>query len=337
MTESHNAALPATGKNVIPIRRPSIARLECSACGATADAACNCGAQYLPAGTRAAEAIAANPEKSDRAIATELKVSPTTVGKARKATVHSGQLAKRVGKDGKARKLPAKKPDPNPILLVPPGMGAEFNAAFSFKTAETDPLVIPDPESPEDQILASPWFASVMRPILEGKIKNDPKKSAAALVEFMRAIRQASATYLPQMTPDDLLGDDGARNSAANILDVVKDLEFDIEEQASKEKFAKQEAKRIKREAKDPQGAKEAARADAQKEALNNSGEEDEEKEANKGSGTPWSEQKEEWREEWISNNWGEEEQAEFEKDFAERWLRDHGAPFPGLDDKDEG
>lgn len=96
--------------NIIPIRRPSIARLECSGCGATTDARCNCGLPYVPAGTRAAEAVAANPEKSDRLIATELKVSPTTVGKARKATVHSGQLAKRVGKDGKARKLPTKKP-----------------------------------------------------------------------------------------------------------------------------------------------------------------------------------------------------------------------------------
>lgn len=43
------------------------------------------GVAYVPAGKRAAAAVAANPEKSDRAIAAELGVSPTTVGKARKS------------------------------------------------------------------------------------------------------------------------------------------------------------------------------------------------------------------------------------------------------------
>ena len=64
---------------------------------------------YVPAGTRAAEAIAKNPGKSDRAIADEIGVSPTTVGKARQLST-TGQLKKRTGKDGKIRKLP-RRPD----------------------------------------------------------------------------------------------------------------------------------------------------------------------------------------------------------------------------------
>jgi hypothetical protein len=57
-----------------------------------------------------ANLIKAAPEKSDRAIAEMAKASPTSVGKVRRATVHHGQLLdKRVGKDGKARKQPAKK------------------------------------------------------------------------------------------------------------------------------------------------------------------------------------------------------------------------------------
>jgi hypothetical protein len=55
-------------------------RLECIECGETADAACRCGVAYVPAGARAAKAIADNPEKSDRAIAAELGVSDMTVG-----------------------------------------------------------------------------------------------------------------------------------------------------------------------------------------------------------------------------------------------------------------
>jgi ParB-like chromosome segregation protein Spo0J len=56
-----------------------------------------------------AKLIKAEPEKSDRQIAAAAKASPTYVGKVR-STVHGGQLPeKRVGKDGKARKQPAKK------------------------------------------------------------------------------------------------------------------------------------------------------------------------------------------------------------------------------------
>lgn len=62
-------------------------------------------APYLPAGKRAEAAIAANPQKSDRAIAADIGTSPTTVGKARKQLSTDGQL-KRTGRDGKQRKAP---------------------------------------------------------------------------------------------------------------------------------------------------------------------------------------------------------------------------------------
>jgi DNA-binding transcriptional MocR family regulator len=83
-------------------------QLECAACGATADAACACGAPYLPAGERTAKAVAdpANKNKSSRAIAAELGVSPDTVDRARKATARNQAVEKRVGLDGKARRLP---------------------------------------------------------------------------------------------------------------------------------------------------------------------------------------------------------------------------------------
>jgi len=60
----------------------------------------------VPARQRAAEAITANPEKSDRSIAEDIGVGHQTVGRARKIqTGPSGPVA-RVGKDGKARRLP---------------------------------------------------------------------------------------------------------------------------------------------------------------------------------------------------------------------------------------
>jgi hypothetical protein len=105
----------------------SIVRLACSACGAEANASCNCGKPYVPAGQRAAEAIAAHPEKSDRMIAAEIGTSPTTVGKARASTVHTGQLDEpRTGKDGKTRRLPRYIPDDDKAPAGDPNADADL-------------------------------------------------------------------------------------------------------------------------------------------------------------------------------------------------------------------
>src|SRR6266550_529556 len=85
------------------------AMLHCSACGISASTACACGAPYVSAGKIAARAVAEHPEKSDRAIADELGIDHKTVGRARrKSTGDNAPVGKRVGKDGKARKLPKK-------------------------------------------------------------------------------------------------------------------------------------------------------------------------------------------------------------------------------------
>lgn len=91
---------------------------ECSSCGASARAGCNCGVAYVPAGERAAAAVAANPEKSDRAIAAEIGVSHPTVGKVRKATGKLFPVEKRTGRDGKMRKQPAKRKTDDPKLAA---------------------------------------------------------------------------------------------------------------------------------------------------------------------------------------------------------------------------
>lgn len=85
--------------------------MQCSACGAASTAACDCGAPYVPATARAAKAIAATPKKSDRAIAREIGVSDTTVLRARRATASHEAVDSRVGRDGKVRRLPKKKPE----------------------------------------------------------------------------------------------------------------------------------------------------------------------------------------------------------------------------------
>jgi hypothetical protein len=77
----------------------------CTGCGVEANASCNCGVAYTPKIVRAAEAIKANPQKSDRAIAAEIGVHHSTVQEARKVADHPPPDA-RVGLDGKS--YPAK-------------------------------------------------------------------------------------------------------------------------------------------------------------------------------------------------------------------------------------
>jgi hypothetical protein len=83
-----------------------VQRMVCTACGAEADASCNCGKPYVPAKERAAKAVAENPQKSDRAIAAEIGVSHPTVAKARKESTGNDLPVgePRIGLDGKARK-----------------------------------------------------------------------------------------------------------------------------------------------------------------------------------------------------------------------------------------
>jgi hypothetical protein len=88
----------------------AIVRLSCTGCGAEANASCDCHKPYVPAAAKAAAAIAANPNKSDRAIAAEIGVAPNTVRTARQATAQDCAVDERVGLDGKTRKLPQRAP-----------------------------------------------------------------------------------------------------------------------------------------------------------------------------------------------------------------------------------
>jgi len=92
--------------------------MECSSCGAAGFAACDCGAPYMPASARAAAAIAADPNKSDRAIAADLGVGSNTVRRAR-ATAPSGAVDTRVGLDGKVRQMPRRSTKTKPEEIMP--------------------------------------------------------------------------------------------------------------------------------------------------------------------------------------------------------------------------
>jgi hypothetical protein len=112
---------------VIPI---SIQRMVCSGCGAEANVSCNCGVAYMPKAVRAAEAIKANPEKSNRAIAAETGADEKEVRRQRakleETTADMSAVQKRTGLDGKTRSVRKRIPPVDPSSIDPATNGDAF-------------------------------------------------------------------------------------------------------------------------------------------------------------------------------------------------------------------
>jgi hypothetical protein len=100
----------------------SVVRLQCSACGAEANASCNCGVHYVPVQQRVAEYDAASPGRSTRQAAADLGVSHESVRTARSGSGVNHLTPETVtGRDGKnypAVKRPIYKPEPGEDDLI---------------------------------------------------------------------------------------------------------------------------------------------------------------------------------------------------------------------------
>jgi hypothetical protein len=103
-------------------------RLRCSGCGAKAEATCDCGLPYVPAGVAAAKAIKANPEKSNYAIAKEIGIDEKTVRRVRGTA--KAVTARRIGKDGKSYPAAKKAKAPTPTTPAVASPIDEMQPAF---------------------------------------------------------------------------------------------------------------------------------------------------------------------------------------------------------------
>jgi hypothetical protein len=150
LREFHEATNPAEpwpdfARKNVPLARDRVeeligsmvhrgALLRCTRCGTGAKCPCGCGVPYVSdhpwanadpltkatALERASAAVAAHPEKSNRAIAAEIGVDGKTVAKARSSLMNidlpkagresavDSAVEGRVGRDGRRRKVPAK-------------------------------------------------------------------------------------------------------------------------------------------------------------------------------------------------------------------------------------
>jgi len=89
----------------LPNAKSKGVQLVCSKCFSKSTASCDCGVAYVPANVAAAKAIKAHPEKSNVALAKEIGVGKDTIRRVR-STCANAQVEKRIGLDGKTRKMP---------------------------------------------------------------------------------------------------------------------------------------------------------------------------------------------------------------------------------------
>jgi hypothetical protein len=162
-----------------PAIKLSIQRMVCTSCGAEANASCNCGKAYVPKAVRAAEAIAANPEKSNRQIADEIGADKVIVDRARKKLESTGgdmsPPASVTGKDGK--QYPAKKTKLTETRAAPE-TSAERMAERELAEASGDEL------TPKEQLEHS--RAALV--ILAGQAADLAEMFAASLKEHPTAL-----------------------------------------------------------------------------------------------------------------------------------------------------
>ncbi len=214
----------------------------------------------------------------------------------------------------KAKALP--KPEPDPLQpLVTDSSGNNFDpdasadamkAAHAAAEAQPDPLDLPPGlRRPASQ----PHDITKTEPIPTG---NDPIMQFRAAVEVLVKLSSNSPETFVGFVAEDKL------SKASDFVCAVSDATVD-------QRDATEKANRIKREAKNPVKAKAKAREQAIAEAMD--ADMDDAKQDAKDNGDRWSDVKTEWIDQWIADNWGEEQEAKFEAEFAERWARDHTLP----------
>jgi hypothetical protein len=125
--------------------------------------------------------IKAQPEKSDRTIAEQIKVGKDTVRRIRKKAESTGAVApvkKRVGKDGKARKQPARR-------------ASKASKAKAILAASASAKAQPDPRATVDEVRDPEKFKQQELPIGDPAASAEARKAVSAETEDHAAAQLA--------------------------------------------------------------------------------------------------------------------------------------------------
>lgn len=151
----------------------------------------------------AATLLRNQPERSDRSVARETGISPTTVGDVRRDAETSGQLSKvdsRLGDDGRVRALP--EPRPVPVVEVDPlaGMDQQQRAVYGAlrgiadKRAELerrDPSEMTPPIEAQRRIARAHLLERLAMArgdadLCDGRLSQDDMDAVAGHLEYIR-------------------------------------------------------------------------------------------------------------------------------------------------------
>jgi hypothetical protein len=229
--------------SIVEIRQ-SIQRMVCTGCGAEANASCNCGVVYQPKSVRAAEAVTANPEKSDRAIAKEIGVHHSTVNEARKQ-LSDNPTVERTGLDGKKRKMPEKQvadgaegvpqAQADPVSMSDAYAEARkaVYAAEAPETKEDDSPMADGEEMSRDEAIEE-WVAARRR---ERKLEKRKKELSAAFKVMEAAFNAVEAregrNWPADMKPEQLKKRDRILRDIACLQRSLEQLYGEVTGQAS--------------------------------------------------------------------------------------------------------
>jgi hypothetical protein len=209
--------MEATAMTVIPFERIQKQELnyQCSECGA--ERGCNCSA---PAVLKAAIALAANPQKSDRAIAAEIGVSDKTVGKARKAGAESSAPEDvRIGRDGKSYSAKTKtknKPSPPPQPRQKSAASSEEKlATYKHRIAELER------EQKLLQRKAEQERADLRRKIEVLEAENKTLKNENATLQMVAKEANQIAERAVKKTDGDAVKEANSKNAASVSNDFI--------------------------------------------------------------------------------------------------------------------
>jgi hypothetical protein len=192
----------------------------------------------VPKAVRAAEAIKANPAKSDGAIAADIGVNRSTVTRARQTTSADAPV-ERTGLDGKSRRVPTR-PPPSPVS-DPPAAGIA-NSTFEAKNVEAE-AAEPTVEEAEAEVRRLKAERAALKDKINanGSTAGTSEQSTRVLAEFLAACE----AFLPKMHDDDL---QDAIDHFAEVVEVAAgDLMPDLNRLRFDLKIAKAEVAALKR------------------------------------------------------------------------------------------
>ena len=336
----------------------TLARLQCTRCGAEANASCNCGEPYVPAAIRVQEYDKANPGKSTRAAAAELGISKSEVGRARQSVVPSGTPGTVTGRDGKTYKAKAEgkaRPDFEALQahaqergwhLGRDGKG--FNLYRDIQNPElwcgdhvsVIPVALRDVLETLDDIERNPGkYRDITHP------QPAPEKPKATAAPESKAT--AAPPPITESAPSITESDGGVSDFEAlkkQVADLAQQLERLTPKQAREIESlvdplsgivfsiinADDKRKRLTKEAKNPQKALDDARKHERHYEIDDA--RNEAKREARECGDSWSDVKDDWEADWLKDNWDEKREQEFLDEFKDQWKRDHGHEYPGSD-----